>query len=458
MKLSVKCSLLLLFIGCALAIPLPREWAKLQVQVEQPAEANLLVVDGETWSYIGCFQDDRAHDLETLIGYGYDQDTCQTACAQYAYFALQDGGECFCDNSYSTPPSSYPKVDDSTCGDVDGLGGAWANSVYSTGYDEIQQLGESCDGECLSSATCPERYTIVACEFEGSGNGCYIDGNTDTCYAEGSSTSITAVATCSASEEAVVMIGSLDSEGEEGTVTVACPRGVEPCSCNCRSDSGACGDSPADASFAPINGVCTGTYNDGAVHLTAICETEADVCDSLENVEEVCEDGKTDYCEVYTESNGQTCDAYCESTGFECIAGYDTLGDCASKVTDDADRSGDGCGMAYDSAICECGIPCDVGARFIDNLGLELEQNDGPVDLGDATWLFGAEDSGSGLYKMCRVTLSGVVLECRAMSPENKLTEANWDEATIPGDYDVQEIHYSTTCSKLYFVVFITGA
>jgi hypothetical protein len=94
--------------------------------------------------------------------------------------------------------------------------------VYATGYDEIKQYGDTCSGiECSSSATCPEQYTVVACEFEGSGNGCYIDDNTDTCYAEGSASSsyTTAVATCSASVGAVTMIGSLGSEGEEGTVT-----------------------------------------------------------------------------------------------------------------------------------------------------------------------------------------------------------------------------------------------
>jgi hypothetical protein len=99
-----------LFIGCALAIPLERKWDTFQAQVEQPTDANLLVVDGETWSYIGCFQDDADRDFETGLGYGYDQDISQTACAQYAYFALQNSGQCFCDNSYSAPSSEYPKL------------------------------------------------------------------------------------------------------------------------------------------------------------------------------------------------------------------------------------------------------------------------------------------------------------------------------------------------------------
>jgi hypothetical protein len=167
-------------------------------------------------------------------------------------------------------------------------------------------------------------------------------------------------------------------------------------------------------------------------------------------VEEICENGRNEYCEVYTDTSGQTCDEYCQANGFECIAGWDALsGSCDSKLLDDENRIGDGCEMSNDHQICECGIDCSVGARFIDNYGLELEQTEGPINLGDATWLFGA--IGAGMYKMCRVTLPGVVLECRAMVPTLSLTEANWDAATITGSYDVQDLTYSATCSKFYF-------
>jgi hypothetical protein len=59
--------------------------------------------------------------------YGYDKHSCQKACPQYKYFALQNGGWCTCDNTYSTPANQYPKVADSQCGTK---GGSWRNMVY----------------------------------------------------------------------------------------------------------------------------------------------------------------------------------------------------------------------------------------------------------------------------------------------------------------------------------------
>jgi hypothetical protein len=84
------------------------------------------------WELLGCFQDDvnRDFDYGPKRG-GYDPDSCQAACADYEYFALQDNGWCQCDNSFSTPASSYPEIADSRCGS-EGLGGSWANNVYRT--------------------------------------------------------------------------------------------------------------------------------------------------------------------------------------------------------------------------------------------------------------------------------------------------------------------------------------
>ena len=58
---------------------------------------------------------------------GYDKHSCQIACPQYKYFALQNGGTCRCDNTYSTPANQYPKVADSECGTN---GGYARNMVY----------------------------------------------------------------------------------------------------------------------------------------------------------------------------------------------------------------------------------------------------------------------------------------------------------------------------------------
>ncbi len=54
------------------------------------------------------------------------------ACPDYPFFALQDGGYCSCDHTFGTPKETYPKIRDQDC-DVkgNGLGGPWANAVYS---------------------------------------------------------------------------------------------------------------------------------------------------------------------------------------------------------------------------------------------------------------------------------------------------------------------------------------
>jgi hypothetical protein len=56
-------------------------------------------------TYIGCFHDNGARDMKHYTGSGFDQKTCAKACKGYTYFALQYGGQCFCDNTYSTPPA-----------------------------------------------------------------------------------------------------------------------------------------------------------------------------------------------------------------------------------------------------------------------------------------------------------------------------------------------------------------
>ena len=80
--------------------------------------------------YIGCYQDDRSRDFNYgPREYGYDVDTCRAACTSYEYFALQNDGWCSCDNSYSTPPSQYPRRADRDCGKTR-KGGGWANAVF----------------------------------------------------------------------------------------------------------------------------------------------------------------------------------------------------------------------------------------------------------------------------------------------------------------------------------------
>lgn len=51
------------------------------------------------------------------------------ACVAYKYVALQEGGLCFCDNTYSTPSYPYMKIPNDQCG-ASGHGGKNKNAVY----------------------------------------------------------------------------------------------------------------------------------------------------------------------------------------------------------------------------------------------------------------------------------------------------------------------------------------
>ena len=67
----------------------------------------------EETTYIGCYNDDGARDFG--FGpqqYGYDTTSCREACAEYPFFALQNGGWCSCDYSYGNPVDTYRQIDD----------------------------------------------------------------------------------------------------------------------------------------------------------------------------------------------------------------------------------------------------------------------------------------------------------------------------------------------------------
>jgi len=115
----------------------PREITRRAMLVGQKECASTLQV-----SYIGCFGDNVHRDLKHgPKNYGYSAVTCHEACTEYKYFALQNGGWCNCDNSYSdgyTPgdgKASYDAVSAVQCNvgghaPGKGMGGGWTNAVY----------------------------------------------------------------------------------------------------------------------------------------------------------------------------------------------------------------------------------------------------------------------------------------------------------------------------------------
>ena len=76
-------------------------------------------------------------------------------------------------------------------------------------------------------------------------------------------------------------------------------------------------------------------------------------CDVF-NFMEKCAESAT-MCEALFATNGNTCDSQCQSLGFTCEEGWDEEEEtCASKLTHDTRRVGDGCGMPYGGQICRC--------------------------------------------------------------------------------------------------------
>ena len=81
--------------------------------------------------YIGCYTDDHDRDLqEGPMERGYGQVSCNNACKDYKYFALQDNDWCVCGDAYATE-TKYVKKPDAECG-PNGRGAEWRNSIYHT--------------------------------------------------------------------------------------------------------------------------------------------------------------------------------------------------------------------------------------------------------------------------------------------------------------------------------------
>jgi len=98
-------------------------------------------IEGEA-EFVGCFVDDAARDMGTMVGTTQDSSTntfalCRARCGNSRYMSLQFGGECFCSNSYGTGPQ-YVQVDESQCNvnqepcssHSHNCGGEWRQAIY----------------------------------------------------------------------------------------------------------------------------------------------------------------------------------------------------------------------------------------------------------------------------------------------------------------------------------------
>lgn len=115
--------------------------------------------------YLGCFKDNGARDLKYgPKKFGYTPKRCHAACPQFKYFAVQAGSQCFCDNSFGTPSSVYPRVPNGQCG-RNRHGSGWRNAVYASSTSvaaqerkqKAQRRSEGIDSLCwfLCIVVCP---------------------------------------------------------------------------------------------------------------------------------------------------------------------------------------------------------------------------------------------------------------------------------------------------------------
>ncbi len=110
--------------------------------------------------YIGCFTDSPDRDMQGIqasvggdmeffdMGENGTPDTCATLCAGFAYFGLQYGNQCFCDNANAMTQGQLTEADcDAPCtGDASVMcGGTWRNSIYriSTNFWEMPGFDDS---------------------------------------------------------------------------------------------------------------------------------------------------------------------------------------------------------------------------------------------------------------------------------------------------------------------------
>jgi hypothetical protein len=131
-------------------------WDNEQVSIQTSNTA--LSTVKTSYNYIGCYQDKQNRDLKKYQGNHHDQKTCSAKCRGYAFFGMQNNGECWCGTEYGM----YGKKSDREChpqknrwswgrrrrrnsggGCGTCLGAGWRNAVYrqtssvDTGIKEI---------------------------------------------------------------------------------------------------------------------------------------------------------------------------------------------------------------------------------------------------------------------------------------------------------------------------------
>ena len=125
--------------------------------------------------YAGCYKDSSKRDLNgeflsqgTKDERSYTPATCVQACKDlgYAFAAVQDRGQCFCDDSFG----KYGRVSESECNsfcnsdEFETCGGKWRNNVYETGNPK-PDLNIGCKWTKVYNQVGPSSFAKADCTF-----------------------------------------------------------------------------------------------------------------------------------------------------------------------------------------------------------------------------------------------------------------------------------------------------
>ena len=87
-----------------------------------------------SYKYVGCFADGKngaTRDLKAAAVVVSSIVDCQDTCVDFSYFALQNGNQCRCGNTYNTNSNLHFQVADSECYGAVGysMGGSNRNAI-----------------------------------------------------------------------------------------------------------------------------------------------------------------------------------------------------------------------------------------------------------------------------------------------------------------------------------------
>jgi len=124
----------------------------------------------DSFTSLGCYADNADNRALPfgLQAIGYDITSCSIACSDFDYFALQNGGQCFCTKNLAMAQQYGP----STGCPSDGLGGWLANNLF-TRTTPVAWLG--CYADSASNRALPFGPQAIGYDVTSCRKACHID-------------------------------------------------------------------------------------------------------------------------------------------------------------------------------------------------------------------------------------------------------------------------------------------